>query len=587
MPNIKETEVLTRKVCSGKLIAGTHASTVKTDLRIACSYVILISASSLYLVSGNVSNASTELQGTILDDQTGRPIPARVHVQSGDGRWHLVESVGGEAVHYERNQPHLPQSPEVHTTLSAHPFVAHLAPGEYRIRVERGKEYLPSVRTVQVSDQPLQLTFQLKRWIDMSQRGWYSGDTHVHRQLDELPNVMLAEDLNVALPLSYWVTQSDVPPGQGDKSSRDLQSDKLIAIDPTHVIYPLNTEYEIFSVGPRRHTLGAVFVLNHQHAFPMGVPPVTPVARMARVEGALLDLDKHSWPWSLMIVPVMEVDLFELANNHVWQTRFGFNQWTIDTIPEYMNVERDERGDVTEWGWIDFGFQTYYAFLNCGFRMRVSAGTASGVHPVQLGFGRVYVHLPQGFEYEAWIRGLDAGNSFVSTGPMLVATFNDSDPGSTFTPDRTDRFKLRVQSTASSKRPLSHLEIIVNGEVWRRVEPANRQTATGGYESEIDEVIERNGSFWAAVRCFEDHPDGRVRFAHTNPVFVDFPGKRVRPRQEEVEYFIRRMEQEIERNRESSLDRVAARGLPRSGVRGRLSRSRPGGSLERLDHNLE
>ena len=60
-----------------------------------------------------------------------------------------------------------------------------------------------------------------------------------------------------------------------------------------------------------------------------------------------------------------------------------------------MKVERDARG-FTERGWIEFGFQNYYALLDCGFRIRPTAGTASGVHPVPLGFGRVYVHLDPG-----------------------------------------------------------------------------------------------------------------------------------------------------------------------------------------------
>ncbi len=64
--------------------------------------------------------------------------------------------------------------------------------------------------------------------------------------------------------------------------------------------------------------------------------------------------------------------------------------------PEGWNIETDADG-FTEWGWIEFGFKTYYALLNCGFKMRPTAGTASGVHPVPLGFGRVYVQLPGGF----------------------------------------------------------------------------------------------------------------------------------------------------------------------------------------------
>ena len=384
----------------------------------------------------------------------------------------------------------------------------------------------------------------------MSQRGWYSGDTHVHRTIDELPNVMLAEDVNVALPLTYWVTKSDTPPSRGNRNTVGDAQTELILVDPIHVIHPVNTEYEIFSVGEQRHTLGAVFILNHKNPFVMGAPPVTPIARMARSEGALLDFDKHSWPWSLMIVPIMNVDLFELTNNHVWQTPFGFHDWTVDKIPDYMNIERTSGGGVTEWGWLDFGFKTYYALLNSGFRMRVSAGTASGVHPVQLGFGRVYVHLPNGFTYKGWIDGLAAGRSFVSTGPMLEAQFNGHYPGHTFTHDSRNDFSLRVTATASSKRPLKKIEILVNGDAARVVTPENRVTKFGGFESTIRETFEIDSSSWIAVRCFEEHPEGRIRFSHTNPVFVDIAEKPQRAKKEEVQYFVDRMTEEIERNRE-------------------------------------
>lgn len=487
------------------------------------------------------------IQGVVFDEKTQQPVPARVHVKNASEEWFLVDSVGGEAVHYDRQQPNLPDSPEVHTTLSADPFLVHLQPGDYTFRVERGKEYVPVTKRVTVDSSPLQLEFPMHRWIDMASRGWYSGDTHVHRTLEELPNVMLAEDLNVALPLTYWVTQSDVAPVDANGESQRIQHG-LIEVDPTHVIYPTNTEYEIFSVGSKSHTLGAIFVLNHEEPLTTSAPPVSPVARLAHNQGALLDLDKHSWPWSLMLVPTMNVELFQLANNHVWQTSFGFKDWTLNTPPAYMSIERDEEG-FTEWGWINYGFQTYYSLLNCGFRMRVSAGTASGVHPVQLGFGRVYVHLPRGFDYEQWIEGLDGGHSFVSTGPMLDLRFNGKSAGTTYHRGLDEDSKIRVTGTAESRRPLQRIEIVVNGKVEITLVPHNEVGPSGAYVTKIDEAIQHDSSYWVAVRCFEEHPAGRVRFAHTNPVFLEIADRPLRPRKAEIAYFIRRMEEEIENSR--------------------------------------
>jgi hypothetical protein len=512
--------------------------------RVALSLLALLPTATALISAAAEPNVS--VRGQVVDSLTGQPLAARVYLRSAAGRWFFPrsDSPAGSAIEYRKERQ--PGSTEMHTTLSAHPFVVELPPGDYTLTVERGKEYLPLERQLHVEQKPLEVKVELRRWIDMAARGWYSGDTHVHRLLEELPNVMLAEDLNVALPLSYWVTAADTPPKSGNKNTGVGLRAEPILVDATHVIYPVNTEYEIFTVGEKRHTLGAVFILGHRTPLEAGVPPVANIGVEARRQGALLDLDKHSWPWSLMLVPVMQVDLFELANNHVWRTEFGFRQWTIDTLPRYMHVETDTQG-LTEWGWIDFGWQTYYALLNCGFRLRPTAGTASGVHPVPLGFGRVYVHQPQGFSYQSWMRDLNAGRSFVTTGPMLLVQIDGQDPGHTFaaTPGRT----FQITGTATSAVPLDRIEIVVSGQILQTLAPANRPTPQGGYESPLESNVTLDTSCWIALRTFEKRPDGRVRFAHTSPVHVDFPDRPLRPRREEVAYFIERIEQEIERNR--------------------------------------
>ncbi len=498
--------------------------------------------------SEELDPASTKVEGAVIDAQTGKPIPARLHIQDESGRWFLAESIGGNAVQYDRQPPHLPVSREVHTTLSADPFRARLPAGNYTFRVERGKDYVPLEREVTVGSGPLRLEIPLQRWIDMAERGWYSGDTHVHRAVDELPNAMLAEDLNVALPVTDWLSDSGTAPRP--RTAESTSATGLIEVDATHAIYATNTEYEITRVNGRNHLLGAFLVLNHKSPLTKGTPPVGPVAREAQQQGALIDLEKHSWPWSMMLVPVMDVDLYELSNNHIWQTQFGFTQWMPEMVPEFLPLERDEEG-LTERGWIEFGMQTYYTLLNCGYRLRVSAGTATGVHPVQLGFGRVYVHLPEGFRYDRWIEGLDAGRSFVSTGPMLEATFNEKPPGSVHVFEANTEASVQVTGVASSLHPLDRIEVIVNGRVEELIEPQNTPLPNGGYESSLATTIHREGSFWTAVRCFEQRPDGRVRFAHTNPAYADVSGKTVTPSRAEVGYLIQRMEEEIESNRDA------------------------------------
>jgi len=249
-----------------------------------------------------------------------------------------------------------------------------------------------------------------------------------------------------------------------------------------------------------------------------------------------------------MLVPVMNVDLFELSNNHVWRTNFYFRRWTLDTKLPDRNLADADAGWV-EREWIDFGFRTYYTLLNCGFRMRPTAGTASGVHPVPLGFGRVYVQLENGFDYNRWITGLNAGRSFVTTGPMLFARFNGKPPGHLFTAKQAAGNRTcRVSGSAESAFPLTRIEVLKNGAVVKTIKPQNATTDAGGFHSTLTASVSIDGTSWVAVRCYERRPDGRSRFAHTAPVHFDVPNRPLHPRRDRVDYLVRRMQAEIARN---------------------------------------
>lgn len=499
-------------------------------------------------------------------------VPCRLYIAGDDGKFFFARSSHseGSAVIYDVKRS--ATSLEQHTTLSAHPFEADLPPGKYTFTAEHGKEHSIATQTITIPETgevPV-VRLTLAPWIEMHKSCWYSGDTHVHRKLADLPNLVEAEDLHVALPLTYWVRAAyDAPtqmPVGGHPAAKPIVVESRVAANTApiqRVIWPINTEYELFSVRGKPHTEGAVFVLNHKSPLQPAAPPVVPVALAARQQGALLDLDKHSWNWSLMIVPLMNVDLFELANNHVWRTEFAFTKWTLDVLPKDWDIETSADG-YTERGWIDWGFKTYYALLNCGFRMRPTGGTASGVHPVPLGFGRVYVECPQGFSYDRWMEGLNAGRSFVTTGPMLRVQFDGCPAGTVF--GNATPHAVHVTGRVDSLRPLTRIEIIVNGEVVRVIEPANRATSGGAlcYSTVIDEKVPVAQSAWVAVRCFElaqqpaaagssvNQNEGlagkRLLYAHTAPVHFEIDGL-VRPRLREVNYFIERMTQEIARNR--------------------------------------
>ena len=507
--------------------------------RLSCALCLVWSV----LVSSMPLCAAT-VTGEIVDQANRRLIPARLYIQAEDGRWFFAETTLGSAIRYEKRNWIHTNAVEMHVTLSAHPFRVDLPPGVYTFTVERGKEYRPLVKRMEINNENKRVRLPLTRWVDMSRRGWFSGDTHVHRPLADLANVMLAEDLNVAFPLTYWVTKAFTPPAQGDKNLDAGKPAELIRVDPTHVIWPRNTEWEIFTVGNQNHHLGAVFALGHRAAFTQGAPPVGPIAEQARREGALLDLDKHDWPWSMAIVPLMNVDLYELANNHIWRTEFAFSKWS-GAAENFVGLP-GERWEGSEREWIEDGFRNYYVLLNCGFRLRPSAGTANGVHPVPLGFGRVYVECPRGFSYEAWWQGLNQGRSFVTTGPMLIVQVDGQQPGArvTMKPGKTRR--VEIAATVISDQPVETVEIIVNGQVAHRFAPESSRGEGG--ERKFRRKLELAGSSWIAVRCWEPRAGGRIRFAHTAPWFFDVPDAPLRPSREEIEFLCQRVREQIERS---------------------------------------
>jgi len=209
--------------------------------------------------------------------------------------------------------------------------------------------------------------------------------------------------------------------------------------------------------------------------------------------------------------------------------------------PPYGGQPANERA------WIHSTLGNYYALLNAGFRLRPTAGTANGVHPVPLGFGRVYVHLPDGFSYDAWKRGLEAGRSFVTTGPMLFAQVNGRDPGAVFPAKAGDLFQLT--GSIVSEQPVAFAELIHNGSPVQLLRVQNRRTPAGAYENTLTADLTLAESGWLAVRCWEDRPEGRVRYAHTAPWHVEISGKPLLAPPEDRAFLVTRMHDEIQRSR--------------------------------------
>lgn len=517
-----------------------------SSFRFACTSFVWLTAAATSIA---FAAEPATVQLTVVEKGTGKPIAARVYLQAVDGQWaSFTSNEAGAALAFRRQSN--PNSFEFHTTLTTYPAATSCAAGPAKLRVVRGKEFIPVEQRLELKEGDNQIKVELERWVDMPALGWRSGDVHAHRTIEETANLVAAEDVHVGFPLSHWTTSADAGPITGNKAKAP-QADlppKPIAVDADHLLYPFNTEYELFTVGGKPHTLGAVLLIGQNKVDDAVAPPVKGIAEAAHTQGALLDLEKHSWPWSVVIAPLMKVDLFELSNNHMWETQFAFRSWTAEMAGDYMKLERTAEGH-TEWGWLDFGFQTYYAFLNCGLDIQPSAGTGAGVHPVPFGFGRVYVHTGDQFTYDNWLKNLKQGRSFVTTGPMLMVRADGALPGERFRGDKGKSKVVRLQGLVTSLETIDRVEIVRDGVVIKTLRPEVRRVVGGAMASDIDQTVEFDTTGWMCVRVFTKTSDGRFRFAHSAPWHVGFEGERVKPRKAEIDYLIGRVETEINRCR--------------------------------------
>jgi len=84
--------------------------------------------------------------------------------------------------------------------------------------------------------------------------------------------------------------------------------------------------------------------------------------------------------------------------------------------------------------------------------------------------------------------------------------------------------------------------------VVERLTPVSKREGDGAIEADVDNIVPVHGTSGLAVRCWEGRPGGRMRFAHTAPVWFDAPGAPLRPRHRDVEWLLQRTRDEIARS---------------------------------------
>ena len=461
---------------------------------------------------------------SMYEKNTGSPVYARVHITDEKGRYwpprgHQKtinigwrEDVGGDVRVSGKTYAYV--GPD---------FIVDLPVGKYHIEAEKGIEYESASMDFYVNsvdNKSQRLIFN--RWINMENSGWYSGDTHTHFLNDHTAVLEAqAEDLNVINVLATkW--------GELITNIHDVTGSPSLVSTDKHIVF--------FNEEVRHPFLGhAILHPIRKLIYPLswgegmeGVyggydfPPMAYQADKARAQGGLVT-------WAHFMSANGEVAI-DVALGKV--DTIDLFTWVDVFKPTNKHSDRPDSGIAELW----------YAFLNTGARLPVTAGTDKMMNTQVAGSSRTYAHIDSGdFSYDSWIDALRNGRTFITTGPIISLKANNEDIGSVVVmkPGETIRLEAEVR-TLKDRYPVDKIEIIQNGKVVAtQINDDQSELIKLSFESQI------NKSSWFAVRAYGarilpnntwpaigsiygiDPPNGFPVMAHTSPIYAEIPGSKI------------------------------------------------------------
>lgn len=420
--------------------------------------------------------------GLNLEDEHGRPTAASLLVKDALGRVYPTQT--------KRATPDLWFQPQVYR-YSGESLL--LPEGSYMIEAGRGPEYLTVHQPLAVGRAGASLSIKLQRWLDPSQLGYYSGDTHVHaagcshyesptegvtplvmkRQADG-EALDLASVLNWAPGFDYQkqfftghvlpATLPSTPPPISEGMPHDSvaiaakQEAEIMHGVEEHALAPASPSmlrYDVETSGfPCSHCGHLVLLQLTEEMYP-GTHSVddwpswnVPIVRWAKSQGAFAGY-AHS-------AHGLVVDSTQLPNL---------------LIPPFDSMGANEFiADVTQPGLIDFisgcdlwpfaELNIWYHTMNCGFDTAFAGETDFPcLSDACVGGGRSYVRLPSrpsgDSGYSDWITRLLHGSSYFGDG-------------------RSHLFDFRVNGVERNSKPFdltSTGDVEVTALVAARLEP--------------------------------------------------------------------------------------------------------------------
>lgn len=441
-----------------------------------------------------VDSGRNWVRTTVVDEATGQPVPCRIHFRSPEG---IPYAPHGHHAHVNSNNDtwHVDVGGDVRLGQISYAYIdgacqGWLPRGEVIVDVARGFEYEPVRTRVHIAPGQQTLQIRLKRWINMNERRWFSGDTHVHF-LSTQGGAFEArgEDLNVVnLLLSQW--------GSLFTNTEEFTGGPLVSRDGQTIVYATQEN--------RQHMLGHL---------------------------TLLGLKEPVMPWCSDGLSEAEMGGTLEATLSTWADACHAQGGTV-VIP-HLPTPNGEPAALIATGRADavemlrhgtYEHLEYYRYLNGGYRLPLVGGTDKMSSDVPVGLYRTYVNIPanEEFNYESWCRNLRLGRTFHSGGPLLHFSVNGQEIGDTLRLPAGGG-TVEIDAWAEATMPIHTLQIVQNGQVI-----ASTEEAGGARRLTLHQRVKLDKPCWLAARCSGPgyrampHHDvwRRGVMAHTSPIYV-------------------------------------------------------------------
>jgi hypothetical protein len=465
----------------------------------------------------------------VIRDESGRPTGLRLRVTDQAGRYWAPLGFLSRPDAARRYAGNLILGDGQTSPLELHALVhdgaeIDLPFGKCRFQTRKGLEYAPGDQefTVRpVERQPI--TLALKKYRNLESKGWIPGDTHMHfPDPAGIRYEMECEDLRVCSLLLLKSGYKDASfPGEGHFWNTEHFTGRLSPVSDARHQVQVGEEF--------RHGLLAHLIFQGLRSvvWPVSTgglreggtggydwPLMAHATAEARAQGALVTW--AHWPYPSLEAP-LDIALGRIDSLDILTTGSPFEHHPI-----LVDIYKMHGAKVYKLPPIE----VYYHYLNCGFRLAVSAGSDKMALNPPLGSARTYARVEGTFKYASWLEAIRRGRTFITTAPLVEFSVNGREPGATLrlagaaTP-------LRVRAHATSIEPYDVLEVLHNGRVVKSVRPSGER-----YEADIDEAIEVGRGGWLALRAHGRKmlPYGATWwqqpvFAHTSPVYLDMPGR--------------------------------------------------------------